>query len=351
MRKIAIILLICFVSKAWGNKISDAFEALSIFDYFKAKQLFYKSLSKYPAESSFGLATIYYRSDNPFSNIDSSAKYIAISKTNFKDSISFSSYKINGESILSLSERIAKKGFERYCKKVSVEMYNHFLSHYFFANDSLINVAYDNRDELLLEKVISKQSSDSIKQFLLNYPQSIFYFKAKKLFYDFEYEEKTPQKNAIQYQQFLKQFSNNPNTIYAETNLFQIIKQYHSTDSIYHFIKNYSSDLTKEEAWKLLYSLSVKKYSKEELTLFLNKYPEYPHNDIIVKEISLSQNILLPLKSSNEKIGFIDTIGTWVISPQFDDAQNFSEGFAAVCKNDSCFYIDKEGNKVTNHYF
>ena len=59
MRKFISIFIICCAVNAFGNKISDAYEALSIFDYFKAKQLFYKSQSKFPCESSFGLATIY----------------------------------------------------------------------------------------------------------------------------------------------------------------------------------------------------------------------------------------------------------------------------------------------------
>jgi hypothetical protein len=94
-----------------------------------------------------------------------------------------------------------------------------------------------------------------------------------------------------------------------------------------------------------LYSTSVKSYSKEELTNFLEKYPDYPFNETIIKEISLAQNILLPLKNLEDKYGFIDTVGNWIIAPQFDDASAFSEGFASVCKNDSCFYINKEGSE------
>ena len=70
MRKIITILLVSFALQVFGSKISEAYEALSIFDYFKAKQLFYKSISKYPCQSSYGLATIYFKTDNPFSNLD-----------------------------------------------------------------------------------------------------------------------------------------------------------------------------------------------------------------------------------------------------------------------------------------
>ena len=69
-----------FVNLGWANKITKGFEALQEFNYFEAKKLFTKSLKKYPAPASFGLATIYYRKDNPFHSLDSAYKYIGIAK-------------------------------------------------------------------------------------------------------------------------------------------------------------------------------------------------------------------------------------------------------------------------------
>ncbi len=351
MRKIVTLFIICFTLKASASKISDAFEALSIFDYFKAKQLFYRSQLKFPSESSFGLATIYYRNDNPFSNIDSAAKYISICKTLFKDSITYSSYHINTESIDLLANKISIKGFETYCNGSSIKDLNYFLSHFYFSNENILSKVYLSRDAILLENASKYQSSDSIFDFLLKYPETVLYKQAKQTFYDFQYKEKTPSKSIKELQTFIKQYALNPNVFDAETRLFDLTQQLHSADSMYHFIKKYSTSLTQEASWKLLYSLSVNKYSKDELTAFLSKYPDYPYNETVLKEITLSQNILIPLKDINEKYGFIDTLGNWIIKPQFDDASHFSEGFASVCKNDSCFYINKEGIKASDYFF
>ncbi len=351
MRKIVIIFTICFVSKAFGNNISDAFEALSMYDYFKAKKLFYKAHKKYPCESSYGLSTIFYRADNPFSNIDSAAKYIVVSKIKFKETVTFSTYHINHQTINDLAQKISYKGYEVYANSKSIRDQNHYLTHYYFSNDSLLSISYLRRDELLLNNAAGYQSSDSIQQFLLNHPESWLYSKAQNLFYNFQFAEKTPQKSKQQLQLFIKDFSRNPHVSEGEIALFKLTQQFHSADSLYNFIKQYSSNITNEAAWKLLYSLSVKKYSKEELTKFLQKYPDYPYNETILKEISLSQNVLIPVKNLNDKSGFIDTLGNWVIQPQYDDALPFNEGFASVCKNDSCFYINKEGNKTSNHFF
>ena len=46
------------------------------------------------------------------------------------------------------------------------------------------------------------------------------------------------------------------------------------------------------------------------------------------------------------KYGFVDKAGQLVIGCQFDDAKNFSEGLAAVKKNNKYGFIDKSGNLV-----
>jgi hypothetical protein len=350
MRKIIAFFIICFGLKASANKISAAYEALSIYDYFKAKQLFYKSLSKYPCQSAFGLATIYYRNDNPFSNIDSAAKYISISKRNFNDTSTYGVFHINQRTIQSLAFDIGNKGFGKYDIENSVESYNAFLSRYYFSNSTLLEKIYLKRDELQLTKVLVSQSSKQVNEFLFKYPQSNLYQKAKQLFYDFQYAEQTPDKTIYQYQAFIKQFPSNPNIIFAEKNLFNLIQSFHSSDSLINFIKKYSTNLTREAAWKLLYSTSVKSYNKEELSNFLTKYPDNPFNETILREIALSENVLIPLKNTEDKYGFIDTLGNWVISPQFDDALSFSEGFAVVSKNNNYYYINKEGNKISELY-
>jgi hypothetical protein len=351
MKKIiTVFLLLLNISFLAGN-IGEAYKALSIYDYFLAKKLFYKSIKKNPSEAAFGLATIYSRNDNPFSNIDSAAKYIAISTVNFKDTITYSTYHLNTFTIHELASKIATKGFEKYGTNYSISGLNHYLTHFYFASDSLKNRTLYLRDELHYNYYSLFESSDSLNKFLLKFPESVFYAKAKADFYNFEYAEKVNEKNDFQLKQFLKNYPTNPNITKAELTLFELTKSAHNTDSLYHFIKRYSTSKTKEEAWKHLYSLSVKGYNKQELTDFLTKYPDYPYNEAVLKEISLAQQILIPLKNSNEKFGYIDTLGRWVIVPQFDDANDFEEGFAAVCKNDSCFYINKEGKKTSELSF
>ena len=95
MKKTVLLLLITYATQAFCGKIDAAYKALSMFDYFKAKELFYGSLQKKPAEASYGLAILFYRTDNPFSDIDSAAKYIAKSRKTFKDTVTLSGFSVS----------------------------------------------------------------------------------------------------------------------------------------------------------------------------------------------------------------------------------------------------------------
>jgi hypothetical protein len=351
MKKISSLILICLSASLYANKISDGYKALSIFDYFKAKQLFQKSLCKYPLESSYGLATIYSRTDNPFSNTDSAAKYITISRATFKDTLTLSSYHIDIDAVSKLEYTISQKGIEKYSALHSVNAYHLFLTQYPFATNSLKTRCYNLRDSIVYSNYSFYESSDSINSFLLRYPQTQLYTKATADFYDMQYREQVPVAEANYLKLFLIKYPHNPHKIDAEKDLFNITKQLHQPDSLYQFIEKYSTVQFKEQAWKALYSLSVKNYTKDELSRFINKYPNYPYNESVLKEISLAQKLLIPIKNNDDKFGYIDTAGVWAIKPEFDDANLFTEGFASVCKNDSCYYINKDGQKTSDYYF
>src|SRR5690554_4450406 len=78
-------IILFFSIELFAGRIDRAFEALEVYNYFKAKDLFYKSLKKDLVPASYGLSIIYGRNDNPFYNLDSAYKYIVIADTNFNN--------------------------------------------------------------------------------------------------------------------------------------------------------------------------------------------------------------------------------------------------------------------------
>ena len=60
---------------------------------------------------------------------------------------------------------------------------------------------------------------------------------------------------------------------------------------------------------------------------------------------------LVPMKTVNGKWGYIDNTGNLAIAPQYDAADSFNEGLAAIKINDKYGYINKKGETVINPQF
>ena len=56
-------------------------------------------------------------------------------------------------------------------------------------------------------------------------------------------------------------------------------------------------------------------------------------------------------KKYNDKVGYIDDDGNWIIEPKFDEGKKFSEGKAAVQLENRWGYIDEKGSLVIQPIF
>lgn len=346
--------LILTVTAAKASKIEAAYEALNIFDYFKAKKLFYGELKKsHKAAAAFGLATIYYRTDNPFNNMDSASKYITLAgnyyrATRLKES--YFNYKIDSLSILSWGDSIAQKSLLKAAKINNVKIYEQFLIHNSYANAQQKYDALYLRDELSYKINLTYNLSDSTKLFMLRFPESYFYNEYTTLLDKQVFEEETPLKNADQFNAFIAKFPKNKFMPQAQDELFEIYRKNNDLQGLDFYVTNYKNSHFINEAWKLLYALTVKSYNNEELQSFVQNYPDFPFKASINKEIELNNKVLIMVNDS-DYIGFIDTTGNYLISPQFDEATLFKEGLAVVNKNDSVFFINKENQNVFSTFY
>ncbi|UBF30064.1 WG repeat-containing protein (plasmid) [Kovacikia minuta CCNUW1] len=90
--------------------------------------------------------------------------------------------------------------------------------------------------------------------------------------------------------------------------------------------------------------------------------PPVLRNDQFIERNTTFSEDRLPLRRElNGKIGYIDKTGKFAIEPQFDRAENFSEGLANVCwcqhgdclsdPNEKCGYINSSGKLVIKDRF
>lgn len=330
-------------------KPEKGFEALEIYDYFKAKQIFYGINAKKPdAYCSYGLAVIFSRHDNPFYNLDSAHKYIYQSYHAFmakQAARKFQSFFIDNATILMLSDTVTAKQFSRVKKENSVSGFDAFLRSHYLGNKKLLHEAVYLRDELEFNTILQINKSDTTEQFMLLHPQSGFYSEAVLLKDRQIYDETTVPDNAESYLAFLEKYPKNMMVNTAYEQLFKIYRQRSDTGGLRIFVSNYPNAPQNIEAWKLLFSLTVKSFSDEELTRFLAEYPAFPLKSSILKELELNKLVLYPYQKGDYK-GFIDPSGRFVINPDYDAATDFFEGLSVVSKNDSVFFINKENTNV-----
>lgn len=344
-----LLLLICFslaFSVAFSaSKVQKGFEALRVYDYFLAKKIFYQvNAKKNDAQACYGLALIFSRNDNPFSNADSALKYVYLSYNSFLKTpspVKFSGFTIDGPSILSLADSVSYRRLRQIKKENTIEGFNRFLTKHYLAKKKWLDEAANLRDELEFDRVLAVNKSDSTAFFIETHPGSPFLLEAEQLKDQQLFEEYTRKQTAEEYIRFLKKFPRNAMVNTASEKLFAIYSRNKDVKGLGSFVKDFPDSPQNIEAWKLLFSLSVKEYSYSELKKFLETYPGFPLKNTILKELELNKLVLYPYKGE-EFTGFIDENGKQVIAPQYDEAGDFYEGLSVVSRNDSVFFINKE---------
>lgn len=346
--------LFAVTTQVYSSKIKTAYEALSIYDYFKAKKIFYSLNKKKPnAQACYGLSIIYYRTNNPFHNYDSAAKYAALSFNCFnfkKDSCTLSSFPIYKKQIRIQIDSIALKLFTKAIAKNTINAYDQFLSQNYLASENIIQSAIKSRDELELQLIYNVNKSDSTLLFIQTHPLSKFKHDAFRLYEKELYEEITADHSELSYITFINTQQKNSNLNQAYQALLTLYKDAKNKEGVAQFIKNYPKAPQRIDAWQALFNLSITTFKKEELEQFITTYPEFPFKESILKEVQLNDLVLIPFEK-NEAIGFIDTTGKIHIAPEYDEVSEFSEGLCIVHKSDSVYFVNKENKNTLNMIF
>ncbi len=355
-RILTILMVICCISVYSGNPVPKAFKALRIYDYFKAKKLFYQGLKKNPAPAAYGLATIYLRKDNPFHNYDSAYKYSTLSRFAFqnltpKKKKQLLKFNISDSTIALLCDSVFIKAHEHYMLRVDQDdsgadsLLNHYISYYFLS--SRREDAIRERDALAFAETKKNYSSVSFMNYILTWPESYFINDAFYLLEKTTYEENTSRKTLQDFNAFIQNYPKNRFVKSAEDEIFFIHRKNRDKEGLINFIRNYPGNEHINDAWKLFFTLSVDKYTSANLAEFVLDYPDFPLKKTIIDEINLLDKQLLRIRK-NDKTGFIDTAGNETIPPIFEEAEDFSEGLAIATEDEKYGYINKNGQWAIN---
>jgi len=347
---LAIFLLLSSVLRA--GKIEQAFEALQIHDYFKAKRLFDKTIKTKEAVSSYGLALIFYRSNNPFHSLDSAYYYIVQTHELYpmvkKNQRQRYSQLIDEHKIDSLRQLVSTAFYERTLNEYTVESFQDFIDQHPWALER--DKAVFMRDSLAFELIKTQDNSIGYASYMAMYPSSDFYEQAHQRLMLAQYEETTKPKTLESYELFLAAFPENIYRPQAQTAIYQLVTSPNTIESLENFLTNYPDNHEQKTAWERLYNLNMYDYSAASIRQFSKKYPQYPDVDKLIAELSVIDLPLYPYQQQT-KYGFMDSTGQVVIQAVYSSVSPFKEGLALVSKGDKFGYIDKKGDVIIDFLY
>ncbi len=333
---------------AQSSKIDKAFSALNRKDYFTAQVLFSKTSKKYPAISNFGLTQLYLKHD--FLNLDSAYNCILKSENAFatvsqKERLKFAKYNFDSLSIQVWKQNVGDAIFELVKRQMSESELQRFIDRNYWSRH--IEKAIFLRDSIAFESALRIDSSGHTQLFLSNYPKSFFTEKALNLLLNQQYKETTREGRIIDFERFIREFPQNFHVVDAENRIYELSTVSGDLNSYKSFISKYPQNRNVSEAWRQVYRLYMSDFELSKFESFEIEFPDFPFKE----EFKLDKNVFLenyfPI-AVDQKYGYIDSKGSIVIKPQFDEVSSFRNGLAVVAKESKFGVINKKNELIVD---
>lgn len=292
---------------SFGGKIEKGYRALEIYNYFEAKQLFEKSLKKNVVPAAYGLSLIYFRTDNPFHNLDSAYNFVVKSIGGFnqldsKKKLKIAALGVDSLSIIQHRERISAELYKRAVKQNTVDGFNLFIQQNLWSPQ--VDSAVFRRDSLAYLQVDKQSDSESYSSFLQRYPTSYYAGQAQTRFELTIYLESTASNTLLAYMEFVKNYPESPYRTDAEDKIFEFYTQTETVSAYQRFITDCPENHNVNEAWRKLYNthVQINSYSENSIDEFVKTFPEYPFKQEIQRELELANQHFLPIKKDRKSV-------------------------------------------------
>ncbi|MCY7411141.1 MAG: WG repeat-containing protein [Chitinophagales bacterium] len=397
MRTVIFLALLLISAVAFSQSLSKSFGFLNSGAYDLAQTSFQKILKDNPQNGAaqFGMAKLFFMKDFNQYNLDSANAYNAASASRLtKDrtteekkqfpKVGYRDYTVN-----ELQQLINSEAY-RFADSVNTgETWNHFINTFATSpqlaattekrnsaafNEALLKNDYASFDEFLKKYPAAKQVAQaralyekylynsktadstwqSYKNFITQYPNSPYYTQAKANYDKLLYSTKTKSHRVNDYITFTKEHTESPYFLEAEDTIYLIITRDDSVKRYLDFINLFPSNHNVENAWMKIYRKETAFYSYNTFKNFQKKYPFYPNQLQLEKEMKQSTKKFESFEKNN-LYGYIDSKSRDTLArAQFTEASPFSEGMAAVklaCNTEHCNYafINADG-KIMSTY-
>lgn len=330
----------------FAGKLEKGFEALRIYNYFRAQELFLKCEKHHPAGAHYGLALIYSNDKNPFYHVTRAHQQILSSRWSYatsstKEKVRLQKLGINDSMIVILEKHIDTVAWHETEYKNTIEAYKTYIDE--FCGSSLVWLAVKKRNELAFAAAVKDNSWEAFRDFIAWYPDAEQIPAAQAAYDRRLFETKTADSSLTSYVNFIRDFPANPYRGEAEDAVYTISVPHFSVGEYHAFIKAHPENRNVPDAWKSLYALYTADGSSTTIAQFWITYPEFPFRETITEDLRLSMTVFYPVRE-NGKWGFADSTGKILVECKYEWVEHFSEGVAAVGMNDKCGYIYKNGS-------
>lgn len=331
-------------------QIRNGYDALEDHNYFKARELFLKTIGSRPVVSSYGLADILQRGNNPFYDLDSAYTLSGhalnrITEAGGSEKKLMAEFGVDSTAIISLSELITQKAFNAAVDSPTVKKLDHFISFYY--GSPLIVAATLMRDSIAFRLAVVEGSSSAFRNYIDLYPNSALRAQAVERMHFAQYHESVTEGELSTYEDFIDTYPLNPYINEAYSQIYRLsVEDPDDADQLYGFIKEHHDNPYREDAWQRIYEIYFSKnYGDGAIKKFRELYPDYPFQQKLDEEYLLATTDFLPVLVDG-KWGFINPSGVEMIEPRYSSVQLFSEGLALFENGDQVGFVAKNGLEV-----
>jgi hypothetical protein len=345
-RNFSLLFISIFISVSLSaGRIEKGFEALRVYNYFSAKEIFTKTTKHHPAAAGYGLALIYSRTDNPFYDVSRAHAAILVSqwgwaKISSKEKIRIKKLGVDAPQIEFLKKRIDTLAFIIADKKATVAAWEEYIDVY--CGSVLLKDAIVKRDELAYRNAQLAGDWKAYKNFADRYPEAVQHAEALANYERLLYETETADSSIASYEKFLREYPSSPYVNFAEDAIFHFSTLSNNIAQFHAFIKKYPANRNVPDAWKKIYALYTADGKSTTIAQFWIDYPDFPFKETISEDLRLSMTTFYPVVKNN-KWGFCDSTGVTTIPCTYEWVELFSEGIAAAGMNDKSGFISKNG--------
>ena len=351
-----IILHVCgaFVMVPLSGKLKKGFAALKVYNYFEAKEQFYKALKNDSVPAAYGLSIIYGRDDNPFYQIDSAYKFISLAADNYPklEANQKNEYAIDlgmdSTSIYMQVKHVDSLFFEKALVNDGLSVWQDFIQSHKSA--PYYTMAIERRNELAFMLSADTNTSAAYRNFVQAYPDADQIFEAGKRYNQLLYEEETRGGRVRDFQRFIEENPGSPYVSDAQFRIYEKATAPGTLEVFQQFIQENPNNENIEKAWRNIYALEIGDLSAKSIAQFSLKYPDYPFDDELKADFTFATTRYYPI-TENNLWGFVDEVGNVKIKPQFDWVEPFSESLASVGKDSKVAFINKAGELLTEFDF